>query len=200
MIELLVVIAIIAILAAILFPVFARARAKARQASCLSNLKQMGLATAMYVQDYDEIMPRLRRWDGPPVGPWQVTGCWCCPVCGGDLDPYVKNVQIFICPDTNWTGIRAHGSYGYNCQVSGQKISRFGAVAEIPIFADANCHWINPHLDNSGGCSPCNYQIPCPRVAWTRHNDGLNIAFADGHAKWLSGNQADPRTMRWDVR
>ena len=57
LIELLVVIAIIAILAAILFPVFAQARGKARQASCLSNLKQIGLATMMYAQDYDELYP-----------------------------------------------------------------------------------------------------------------------------------------------
>lgn len=68
LIELLVVIAIIAILAAILFPVFAQARGKARQASCLSNLKQIGIATMMYAQDYDECYPYyyfLSSWTWP---------------------------------------------------------------------------------------------------------------------------------------
>src|SRR6201988_4702864 len=67
LIELLVVIAIIAILAAILFPVFAQAREKARQASCLSNMKQIGLGMTMYVQDYDETFP-CNPWNGQPVG------------------------------------------------------------------------------------------------------------------------------------
>ena len=80
LIELLVVIAIIAILAAILFPVFAQARAKARQISCLSNMKQIGTATLMYAQDYDETIGR-KWWD------FHV-----------DLLPYTKNIQIFVCP------------------------------------------------------------------------------------------------------
>src|SRR5438034_2820234 len=67
LIELLVVIAIIAILAAILFPVFAQARESARKASCLSNTKQLGLATMMYTQDYDEMYP-CNSWDTPPIG------------------------------------------------------------------------------------------------------------------------------------
>ena len=71
LIELLVVIAIIAILAAILFPVFAQAREKARQTSCLSNAKQIGLASQMYAQDYDEILPET-GWQGPCSDP--VTG------------------------------------------------------------------------------------------------------------------------------
>jgi prepilin-type N-terminal cleavage/methylation domain-containing protein/prepilin-type processing-associated H-X9-DG protein len=201
LIELLVVIAIIAILAAILFPVFARAREKARQTSCLSNCKQMGLATMMYVQDYDEYMPRLRRWDGAAIGPWGVTACWACPVCGGDLDPYVKNVQVFSCPSRNLGYSPGnHGSYGYNCQVSGRKITVFQHPAEIPIFADAICHWINPAMDLSGGCQPCGFQIPCPRVDWYRHNGGLNMAFADGHAKWLPGQKAAYAPGDWLVR
>jgi prepilin-type N-terminal cleavage/methylation domain-containing protein/prepilin-type processing-associated H-X9-DG protein len=89
LIELLVVIAIIAILAAILFPVFAQAREKARQAACLSNTKQLGTALALYVQDFDEVLP---------MGGWGVTNV------GGsrwyrDLYPYVKNVDVYVCPN-----------------------------------------------------------------------------------------------------
>ena len=88
LIELLVVIAIIAILAAILFPVFAQARAKARQAACLSNTKQIGTAVAMYVQDYDEMLPM---------------GGWAVGTYGSrwfrDLYPYVKNLRVYVCPE-----------------------------------------------------------------------------------------------------
>ena len=100
LIELLVVIAIIAILAAILFPVFAQAREKARSGSCLSNVRQMGLAAVMYAQDYDEFYPGMWQWSpfairnhaqyilpGQTVHP--ETSCQTCP--------YVKNAQVFIC-------------------------------------------------------------------------------------------------------
>ena len=92
LIELLVVIAIIAILAAILFPVFSRAREKARQASCQSNLKQIGLAITMYVQDYDEKFPGNYIYS---VGGTQLR--WWCDL----VQPYVKNWQLFLCPSAN---------------------------------------------------------------------------------------------------
>src|SRR5262245_3462287 len=89
LIELLVVIAIIAILASLLFPVFAAAREKARQASCMSNCKQMGLACRMYAQDYDEwnVPERLLNPNGTYVS------------FRANLQPYSKNKQLFICPD-----------------------------------------------------------------------------------------------------
>jgi prepilin-type N-terminal cleavage/methylation domain-containing protein/prepilin-type processing-associated H-X9-DG protein len=93
LIELLVVIAIIAILAAILFPVFAQAREKARTTSCLSNMKQMGLATLMYVQDYDETFAAGRITD-PNTG-YHVT--W-----RAVIQPYTKNDQILRCPSAPW--------------------------------------------------------------------------------------------------
>jgi prepilin-type N-terminal cleavage/methylation domain-containing protein/prepilin-type processing-associated H-X9-DG protein len=89
LIELLVVIAIIAILAAILFPVFAKAREKARQISCLSNCKQLGLGVMMYAQDYDETYPRGCFLDGGKVNDWTWTI---------QLQPYVSNNQVFVCP------------------------------------------------------------------------------------------------------
>lgn len=119
LVELLVVIAVIAVLAAILFPVFATAREKARQASCASNLRQLGLATLMYLQDYDETYPLYQYndcqglvcyqfWFGlrTPTG-WDKTK--------GLLYPYMKNGGIQRCP--SWTGVTRFGDgngYGYN--------------------------------------------------------------------------------------
>jgi prepilin-type N-terminal cleavage/methylation domain-containing protein/prepilin-type processing-associated H-X9-DG protein len=101
LIELLVVIAIIAILAAILFPVFAQAREKARQASCLSNTKQLGLALQMYVQDYDEKIV-LNNSNGAPTPPGP--SVWI-----DLLDPYMKNNGIKLCPSANTVG--TNGAY-----------------------------------------------------------------------------------------
>ncbi len=99
LIELLVVIAIIAILAAILFPVFARAREKARAASCQSNLKQIMLAILMYAEDYDEKLPAGKTWCWEPNA---ITN----PQYYQLLYPYIKNWQIFACPSqkTLWCG------------------------------------------------------------------------------------------------
>src|SRR5687767_3027434 len=96
LIELLVVIAIIAILAAILFPVFAQARDKARAASCLSNQKQIGNAVMMYVQDYDETMPTFYLWYYTP-NTTRAFGMF------EGLQPYVKNEGVYICPSFKWT-------------------------------------------------------------------------------------------------
>ena len=99
LIELLVVIAIIAILAAILFPVFAKAREKARQSSCASNLKQIGLAQKQYTQDYDEKNPcciMYYAYTHP------VTGYACTTATAGDMVmPYMKSYQLLLCPSTN---------------------------------------------------------------------------------------------------
>ncbi len=102
LIELLVVIAIIAILAAILFPVFAQAREKARAITCISNMKELGLANLMYVQDYDEAFCN-EGVAGPTNGwGWQMTWLF-------EVQPYIKNYQIFTCPDDShytpsWSG------------------------------------------------------------------------------------------------
>src|SRR5919205_3400091 len=89
LIELLVVIAIIAILAAILFPVFAQAREKARQTACLSNTKQLGLGIMQYVQDYDGYYPYVRVLSTPNSN-------W-----GNAIYPYVKSTQVFVCPSNS---------------------------------------------------------------------------------------------------
>ncbi len=112
LIELLVVIAIIAILAAILFPVFARAREKARTTSCLSNLKQIGLSLGMYIGDYDETWPTMQVF-GPCAdynsAPWSCLGTY-----GGIaslLTPYVKNIQLFRCPSDSAATTTNPGDY-----------------------------------------------------------------------------------------
>ena len=95
LIELLVVIAIIAILAAILFPVFAKAREKARQSSCLSNVKQIGLGIMQYAQDWDEMLPGYTMGGVPYYDA---------------ISPYIKNSQILRCPSNRTLDC----AYGYN--------------------------------------------------------------------------------------
>ena len=104
LVELLVVIAIIAILAAILFPVFAQAREKARQTACLSNMKQIGTALAMYAQDYDEQYPSGRYNPAIPVGADYGKG-W-----AGQIYAQTKNAQIFQCPDDSTSQVAATAS------------------------------------------------------------------------------------------
>jgi prepilin-type N-terminal cleavage/methylation domain-containing protein len=154
LIELLVVIAIIAILAAILFPVFAQAREKARQTSCLSNLKQIGLGAMMYAQDYDETF--FSGWGsggGPEPGLiiWRVTILPYVKMGGrvpqntGDVyDPTIPTIPLFQCPDTRYM---AKTSYGYNlnemcnswaqCAFCGRTQSALNAPASLVMFADA---------------------------------------------------------------
>jgi prepilin-type N-terminal cleavage/methylation domain-containing protein len=141
LIELLVVIAIIAILAAILFPVFARAREQARKTTCLSNLKQIGLGTLMYVQDYDEIFPWLMQdgrnnndatglSQGMSAGPPNLNGTRGLFM-EAALQPYVKNYGVFACPTlqadkvvTDASGpLNAFGSYGYGYGGIGAAVS-----------------------------------------------------------------------------
>jgi prepilin-type N-terminal cleavage/methylation domain-containing protein/prepilin-type processing-associated H-X9-DG protein len=115
LIELLVVIAIIAILAAILFPVFAQAREKARQTSCLSNQKQLGLRTMMYVQDYDETYPMTANY-GEPIA---MRTLW-----SDMVAPYLKNRDIFKCPSAVSPGFpnrwaeRGYSAIGMNAQLA----------------------------------------------------------------------------------
>jgi len=123
LIELLVVIAIIAILAAILFPVFARARENARRASCMSNLKQIGLGIMMYVQDYDETYPLAATvsYEVPPDGLWYQNTLISPPNISWFwqqlIYPYTKSDQLYVCPSAPITNHPYSGQYGANNQV-----------------------------------------------------------------------------------
>jgi len=137
LIELLVVIAIIAVIAAILFPVFASARDKARQAGCLSNLRQIGQALHLYVQDWDERLPIACTWGRTVMGPDMVKACAQESVPPGTphntylgpeqtpprfiqelLHPYVRNAEIWFCPshwkERHYEDDPTRGTYGYN--------------------------------------------------------------------------------------
>ena len=141
LIELLVVIAIIAILAAILFPVFAKAREKARQASCQSNEKQIGLAILQYVQDNDETFPA-----GAP-GAVSNTGIKLGVGWAGEVSPYTKSVQLFKCPDdsTTTTVKGPPVSYGMNEYVSSQILAQVAAPATCVLTSEVS--GVNARID-----------------------------------------------------
>ncbi|RYX84465.1 DUF1559 domain-containing protein [bacterium] len=214
LIELLVVIAIIAILAAILFPVFARARENARKSSCLSNLKQLGLAFAQYTQDYDERYPM-----------WRATGCANNGDCGWATDrsasfpspvtSYIKSRQILQCPSESATTVTAAPSvvgfvdYFYNANigsdgsgacsgsfdnpagVGGRNLSQFEAPTETILLGDGQGHmadnWANGRATCAGGglAQSNGRWNPAALDYPLRHLEGSNYAFADGHVKWF---------------
>ncbi|MFM7321224.1 MAG: DUF1559 domain-containing protein [Armatimonadota bacterium] len=128
LIELLVVIAIIAILAAILFPVFAQAREKARQASCLSNTKQMGLGIMMYTQDFDETYPQA-YWYRNDLNGDAGYEQW-----SGLIQPYVKNVGIFVCPSDANRGLPPTNPNAGNPSVFDNQAPRISYVANSAVL------------------------------------------------------------------
>ena len=204
LIELLVVIAIIAILAAILFPVFARARESARRASCMSNLKQIGLGVMMYVQDYDEAYPPVYNSTiSVATARYWVT----------IVQPYQKNTQVFYCPSSPIKKPTAYyGVYGANTSVfknSSRPVLKLASVvspaatymlmdsgdyAAVPTASvnSASYHSYAPGIGDVGGnCSSIDatsypdYLADCQSG---RHFGGMNISFTDGHVKWLKSD------------
>jgi prepilin-type N-terminal cleavage/methylation domain-containing protein/prepilin-type processing-associated H-X9-DG protein len=194
LIELLVVIAIIAILAAILFPVFAKAREKARQASCLSNMKQIGLGILMYAQDFDE-----------KIMSWKISGD-----CNDDLVrpwrhavyPYIKNTALFICPTSQWTAYATCSNYHpevnafpiptsyavndcHDWNVSnGLILGHIIRPAELFLLGEAGHNMWRPVLRPDPNDRGCANNFPAV------HNDGVNITYCDGHSKWSKRDRA----------
>jgi prepilin-type N-terminal cleavage/methylation domain-containing protein len=185
LIELLVVIAIIAILAAILFPVFARAREKARMTSCLSNVKQIGLGNLMYAQDYDEMTVTGSGYQYPNgTLNWQLK-----------VVPYIKNWDIFRCPSS------PYGHFIYWTQDLVQSYSRNTlqntalATIKVPAQTIMLGDGAHPAVEFTRGMAPLLCRAGNPTCATYPgdptddhflHNDGDNIVFYDGHAKWVS--------------
>lgn len=200
LIELLVVIAIIAILAAILFPVFAKAREKARQTSCISNHKQVATAWTMYLQDYDErgIPYSSNGGSGGIAFVWNIL-----------VQPYIKNKQVYSCP-SNANDIAM--AYNFVLGGSGTPLSSVPLPAQTPNFADAN-GLSSSVTANKNQCLA--FLVPAGAIpyhdgrrlsfpddtvqtkanGWTGdrtgrifaslHSDGANYAFCDGHVKWM---------------
>ena len=190
LIELLVVIAIIAILAAILFPVFAKAREKARQTSCLSNIKQIAIALLQYAQDYDERLFALY--------PDYQGGLYA----HQNLMPYVNNTQIFNCPSgprgLDWR--RNYYAWNYSARLvaptseglvnSRPRLGEFQKPAEFYIAMDGNDYVFQyaEHINNTTVLGQYSRNIA------PRHNEGVNICLMDGHAKWYAAQRlADGR-------
>jgi prepilin-type N-terminal cleavage/methylation domain-containing protein/prepilin-type processing-associated H-X9-DG protein len=219
LIELLVVIAIIAILAAILFPVFAQAREKARAASCLSNARQISLAFSMYAQDFDEVYP-------PAVD--AVSGAWW----EGEVGPYIKTGTIggiLTCPSAP---SRAY-AYSMNWSMNGKTDAAASNPADTILAADgaqaprlANTvdklpqagpyflytypglgedMWtMPPNLQNGTGNPNATIRTDLPDADTDaaqglmrfRHNEGVDAAFADGHSKHL--RKGASKLSQWD--
>jgi len=203
LIELLVVIAIIAILAAILFPVFARAREKARQASCSSNLKQIALAAIMYASDYDgRIADAWGCWNGANHGYWvaPIQGEGACQTISFYY-PYMKNTQIVVCPSLEaqnsytqnvvWGTFQSYGAP--NLDLLGEMVARTGRGGFLnPNISSADAIlWTESYNImiwdwNVGGGDQDG--ITNGGSLWWRlelvHNHGMNCGFGDGHVKW----------------
>ncbi len=195
LIELLVVIAIISLLGAILFPVFAQARAKARQAACLSNLHQIGLALALYQDDNDErLMPGHLLSTTDPNGQTQYGG-W-----AGPCNVYARAPQVFVCPtdDTKATMISGETAfpitYFFNLNLGGGYApdglprSAFTAPAATVVLTESTLGYSrqtarlqNPNETES---SLANYFYAAD-PAHNRHQGGRIFLLADGHARWL---------------
>lgn len=204
LIELLVVIAIIAILAAILFPVFAKAREKARQTACLSNTKQIGIGIMMYAQDYDEVLvPRVIRM---PTGVFHEALSW-----RRNIFPYVKNVDVFKCPsnplkdrigrdstDANLTlaGVPLAGAprFALSYNANGQdatlapmqrsdqpnllSLPSLTRPAELILVAEGTVDASELHLGRIQNLVGTGH-----RQLFAGHSGFTNYVFADGHAK-----------------
>ncbi|MCE5240819.1 DUF1559 domain-containing protein [bacterium] len=219
LIELLVVIAIIAILAAILFPVFAKAREKARQASCLSNVRQLAVAFHQYATDYDGMLPDLLTGRDTGVASMYIYWPWA-------LYPYVKNGQIFACPSCTWgqslpppgggtsivvrgyggvrevlgyagnlgyitSGADSWGSYSNPDQsYYGQSLDGMQSPAEVVVLCDATnwtCqrdYWDRTDNTTQPDAATATFYNNAYYVVDSRHNEGANCAYADGHGKW----------------
>jgi len=208
LIELLVVIGVIAILAAILFPVIAKARESGRRAACISNLHQLDLAVTQYVQDYDEVLPSAADGSGGVgrSGGWILYNAFGANRTRGAYDPsrgsimpYVKSVQVFICP-SDAQGGDSGDSYAYNSCLVNQTATGYNAGRPLAAISNPaswmllgeEASWfgtetaINTDLDSTDDGY---FNFDYGNVFTTRHLGGSCLAFLDGHTKALRSDQ-----------
>jgi len=209
LVELLVVLTVITVLASVLTPALCSARGKARQASCLSNERQLATALLAYAQDYDETLPAWGRTGRPPPDIPYMTW-WC------EVYPYVANGPVFVCPSNDNGGGRGfyHGSpwverqykpsYGMNPGIHegnegrGVRLGEIAHASEVLLLADS-CHpmgqdwrfaWPRARAVLGGSPNGCTIRPGEANAAQqseaTVHNGGSNVAFCDGHVKWLA--------------
>ena len=219
LIELLVVIAIIAILAAILFPVFARARENARRASCQSNLKQIGVGIMQYTQDYDEKFPMSRCDKGPVFFgtfqnnslPWHMA-----------IQPYVKSYQLFKCPSNtrtdsvDWSNVGNGDLVGRSYKANGtgdavqfkakwggvQPMNNFdagGGVSLARIKSSAQLILVGESGSNSNGDPEYYRPDDAGCFGFQNHLGMTNYLFADGHVKSMKPTATGTPLNMWNV-
>ncbi len=199
LIELLVVIAIIAILAAILFPVFARARENARKTTCLNNVKQMTMGMLQYAQDYDERLPKYRLGTVAPS---------CNRMWYQQIEPYLKNTGILHCPSSSAPAdnvtYSCNNHHASTCNngpgtppapaISLAQIQRAAqCFVVLDSAADGDCNNPRTGVERASGfyagycavCGGCGY-FTYSTASTKRHMDGCNVGFADGHGKWYT--------------
>ena len=207
LIELLVVIAIIAILAAILFPVFAQARGKARQTSCMSNMKQIGTGLYMYVQDYDETLPgndtNAEGYNVPQgfLAPYDPAVAFTKRNWARDTQQYIKNTQVLRCPSAvprssyqggnppyNESTVPNGGntSYALNGITADKSVAVIPSPASIIYLREFSVYTrtaqVRPHFVNTANLT---IFTEFDHVLYDNiHNEGSNLLFCDTHAKW----------------
>jgi prepilin-type N-terminal cleavage/methylation domain-containing protein/prepilin-type processing-associated H-X9-DG protein len=196
LIELLVVIAIIAILAAILFPVFANAKSRSQQVACLNNIKQLGLAFLLYTEDWDGGFPRdgaigtSDGWVSCPGGHYMVD------IRAGSLWPYTKDMKVYKCP-VDWKKSTVQMTYSMNSEIGRPGYTLDSApLTTGQIRKPADCILLVEEDDKSALGIGLNDGTFVPFAAATRaagqldwpaqrHSDGGNYVFVDGHVKWM---------------
>lgn len=176
-------IAVVLILAAILFPIFARSREPVRRSICPSNLKQIALAFKQYIQDYHEDYPRATSGDAfAKANTWPDV-----------LEPYVKTQMIFQCPSDDNVTSREFISYGYNSNLSVKNEASMNNSAVIILNYEVTG-------SKTATCGNTTAAVTAP----TRHLEGANYSFVDGHVKWfkpekISCTATDDRTPSFKV-
>ena len=193
LIELLVVIAIIAILAAILFPVFGRARENARRSSCLSNLKQIGLGILQYAQDNDERV--VRGWTGnngfqnsdsnPASEKWK----WM-----DSIYPYVKSEQIFNCPSDTYTAPR--GPYRYYKNLTAASTNFYGSYSQNNTYWGTNGNPASPGSgDGTNSPSLASFEEPAETIQTVEGIGDYEFAWGTVATQATINSSVSPRRL-----